>query len=69
MYEDFTKALERTERNRLLAEMARLLNENLPVMPMYFNFEVVAHSAGLAGPEVAGPASTQHGKIFQWYWR
>ena len=69
VYDDFSKALERTERNRLLAEMARLLNEDLPVMPMYFNFEVVAHARGLAGPEVAAPASTQHGKIHLWEWR
>jgi ABC-type transport system substrate-binding protein len=69
VYEDFSRALDRNDRSRLLADMARLLNENLPVMPMYFNYEVVAHGAALAGPVVAGPGSTQHGQIFQWDWR
>lgn len=69
VYDDFSKALERNDRNRLLAEMARLLNDDLPVMPMYFNFEVVAHARGLSGPEVAAPATTEHGKIHLWEWR
>jgi peptide/nickel transport system substrate-binding protein len=69
VYEAFSRALDRNERNNLMAEMARLLNESLPVMPMYFNFEVVAHAAGLVGPEVAAPASTAHSKAYQWEWR
>jgi peptide/nickel transport system substrate-binding protein len=69
VYDGFSRALERDERNRLMAEMARLLNEELPVMPMYFNFEVVAHAAGLTGPSVAAPTSTVHGGISEWTWR
>jgi peptide/nickel transport system substrate-binding protein len=69
VYDGFTKALERDERQRLMAEMARLLNDELPVMPMYFNFEVVAHAAGLTGPSVAAPTSTVHGSIHEWQWR
>src|SRR5713226_5968164 len=68
-YDRFSKALERDERNTLMAEMARLLNENLPVMPLYFNFEVIAHSAGLKGPQVSAPTSTIHGNIHEWEWR
>jgi peptide/nickel transport system substrate-binding protein len=69
VYDAFSRALERDERNRLMAEMARLLNDQLPVMPMYFNFEVVAHTASLAGPTVAAPTSTVHGAIYEWAWR
>ena len=69
VYDGFSKALDRGDRNRLMAEMARLLNDQLPVMPMYFNFEVVAHGVGLVGPEVAAPATTEHGKIHLWEWR
>lgn len=69
VYDAFSRALERDERNRLMAEMARLLNEELPVMPMYFNFEVVAHTATLTGPTVAAPTSTVHGGIHAWAWR
>ena len=69
VYDDFSKALDRDERNRLLADMARLLNDDLPVMPMYFNYEVLAHAAGLVGPSVAAPSTTMHGKIHEWEWR
>lgn len=69
VYDDFSRALDRNDRNRLMAEMARHLNEDLPVMPMYFNFEVVAHGVGLAGPEVAAPATTEHGRVHLWEWR
>ena len=69
VYDTFVRSLERGERHRQMAEMARLLNEELPVMPMYFNFEVVAHLAGLHGPHVAAPTSTEHGNIHEWEWR
>ncbi len=69
VYDRFTRALERDERQHLMAEMARLLNEELPVMPMYFNFEVVAHTASLTGPTVAAPTSTVHGGVYEWSWR
>ena len=69
VYGTFVRSLERGERHRLMAEMARLLNEELPVMPMYFNFEVVAHLAGLHGPHVAAPTSTEHGNVHEWEWR
>ena len=69
VYDQFVKTLGREERNRLMAEMAKLLNEELPVMPLYFNFEVVAHLVGLHGPHVAAPTSTEHGNIHEWEWR
>ena len=52
-----------------MAEMVRILNDDLPVMPLYFNFEVVAHTARLHGPRVVAPASTQHGNVHEWEWR
>jgi peptide/nickel transport system substrate-binding protein len=69
VYSAFSRALQRDERQRLMAEMARLLNEELPVMPLYFNFEVVAHVAGLHGPQVVAPTSTPHGDVHAWEWR
>jgi peptide/nickel transport system substrate-binding protein len=69
VYDAYSRALERDERNRHMAEMARLLNDELPVMPMYFNYEVVAHTAALTGPTIAAPTSTVHDSIFSWDWR
>ena len=30
---------------------------------------VVAHVAGLQGPQVSGPTSTEHGTVHSWEWR
>jgi peptide/nickel transport system substrate-binding protein len=69
LYDAFNKELEVNQRDRLMIDLARLLNEFLPVLPLYFNFEVAAHSAALRGPEVSAPSSTTFGNIHLWEWR
>lgn len=65
----FTKELDGGERNRQMAELAKIMNDDLPALPMYFNFAVVAHLASLRGPRVAGPTTTVHGNVHEWEWR
>jgi peptide/nickel transport system substrate-binding protein len=69
LYDGLASELNGTERDRLLAEMAAALNQELPGLPLYFNFQVVAFVAGLQGPEVMAPRTTPHGNAHEWWWR
>ena len=35
----------------LMVRMARLLSEEIPVMPLYYSLDVIAHTAALRGVE------------------
>ena len=45
----FSEALDRGERTRLIAEMARIYNEDLAGISLFFATQPLAHLAGLQG--------------------
>ena len=45
------------------------MNEDLPILPLYFNFDVVAHVAALVGPTSEAPDSDYYSNIYDWHWR
>jgi hypothetical protein len=49
--------------------MMRLLGEDLPSLPLYYNYQVVAHTAALIGPQPMTPDSTRYANIHEWTWR
>jgi peptide/nickel transport system substrate-binding protein len=51
----FGKSLDRAESNSYLVQMARLVSEELPTFPLYYNFDVVAYVSALHGLTPAGP--------------
>jgi peptide/nickel transport system substrate-binding protein len=61
--------LDRTERIGYLGQMERVLMDDLPAIPMYFNTRNIAYAAALKGvglvlTDTAGPER----KIWEWYW-
>ncbi len=48
----FTTTLDRSQRSDLMVRMALRLGEQLPVLPLYYNLDVVAHLADLSGVRV-----------------
>jgi peptide/nickel transport system substrate-binding protein len=69
LYDAWNTTLDRNERNGRMIEMLKLVSEELPSFPLYFNFEVVAHVAALQGPLLAAPEAARYGNIHQWHWR
>jgi len=65
----FTSTLDSKEGDALLVEMLTMASNELPALPLYFNFSVVAHVGSLHGPEAATPSSTLYYNIHQWEWR
>jgi peptide/nickel transport system substrate-binding protein len=64
---EFDVALARTERERLVAEMMRLLSDEVPGYPLYYNFGVVAHSKELQG--IRQGASNWSWSLHEWAWQ
>src|SRR5439155_26997479 len=61
--------LDPKEADALMVGMLTLLSDELPALPLYYNFLVVAHVGDLRGPAAAAPRSTRYHNIHQWEWR
>jgi peptide/nickel transport system substrate-binding protein len=68
LYDGWLTSLDLSERNRLLVQMMKVVSEELPLFPLYFNFEVVAHVADLRGPQTTAPGANRYGNLHEWHW-
>jgi peptide/nickel transport system substrate-binding protein len=68
LFDLWNRTLDRRERDRLQVDIHKLINDELPVLPMYFNFTVIAHAAGLQGPQGSAPETSTYHNIHQWQW-
>ncbi len=66
--ETLQMTIDRTERVRLIAEMSRILSQEVPVVPLYFSVDVVAHTAALRGPQIVAPDTATNWNVHQWEW-
>jgi peptide/nickel transport system substrate-binding protein len=69
LYSLWTTSLDRVAATQHFAQMMKILNEELPSPPLYYNFQVVAHIGALKGPLPITPDSTRYGNVHQWEWR
>jgi peptide/nickel transport system substrate-binding protein len=61
----FLAALDRSERDKLMAQIVNFQTEDLPALPMYYDVFTTAHVDALHGPLAAG----YFWNIHQWEWR
>ncbi|HZT07587.1 MAG TPA: ABC transporter substrate-binding protein [Chloroflexota bacterium] len=69
IYDQWTTTLDRAESNRLMVQMMKRLSDELPSLPLYYNFQIVAYSGAITGPEPITPDSTRFGNIHEWAWK
>jgi peptide/nickel transport system substrate-binding protein len=69
LYDAWRTTLSRDEAAQRMVEMMKLLSEELPSLPLYYNYQVVAHTATLAGPQPLTPDSTRYSNVHEWHWR
>ncbi len=62
----FNATLDRSERARLLAQMVRILTEDVGVISLYFNLNVTAFGSSLRGPSIAVPESDIAWNVHEW---
>jgi peptide/nickel transport system substrate-binding protein len=66
LFDQWTTSLETAPRIELLLAMMKLLSDELPALPLYYNFQVLAHSNALAGPLPISPETTVHWNAHEW---
>jgi peptide/nickel transport system substrate-binding protein len=66
LYDAWTKALDRDERNRLIVQIARIESEELPYIPLYFNTDGIVHTTSVRGPYSPAIETTPYENIHQW---
>src|SRR5205814_6171936 len=68
LVELWNRSLDFNEQNQLMVQAYRNLNEDLPGLPLYYNFTVTAHTSDIQGPTGAVPNTTAYGNLHQWQW-
>jgi peptide/nickel transport system substrate-binding protein len=61
--------LDRPQRIQVMAQLERIANEEVPVIPLYFTANVIAHASGLKGiVQNLNPDAGQERRMWEWYW-
>ena len=55
LYDQMNTDLDRAARNNAIVEMVRILGEQLPVYPLYYNYDIRAFRSALRGPQPYAP--------------
>jgi ABC-type transport system substrate-binding protein len=69
LYEVWSTTLDRAESARVMAQMMKVLSDEMPSLPLYYNFQILAHTGAITGPEAITPDSTRFGNIHTWAWK
>ena len=66
---EWATTLDHAQATQKLAAMMKVLNDELPSLPLYYNFRIIAHTAALQGPEPFTPEATLYGNVHTWSWK
>jgi len=69
IYELWATSLDPNVATQRMADLMRVMSEEVPSIPLYYNYQVVAHTGALTGPERITPDSTRFANNYQWAWR
>jgi len=64
----YENSLDRAERNRTGVQMMQLISEQVPMIPLFYNFMVTPHVSALSGPSVAVSARANGWNVHEWHW-
>lgn len=66
LYDQMNTDLDRAAHNNAIVEMVKLLSEQLPVYPLYYNYDVRAFTSTLRGPQNYAPGGSPTWALEQW---
>jgi ABC-type transport system substrate-binding protein len=69
LFDVFSNTLDRAERTRLIAEMGRILTEDVAFISLHYSAAVIARAGPLLGPEPFSYETTATWDIHEWRWR
>jgi len=64
----YETSLQRSERNQQVVQMMKLISEEVPMFPLYYNLEFLAHAANLQGPQISVSTDAATWNIHEWRW-
>ncbi|MPZ14111.1 MAG: hypothetical protein GEU73_06750 [Chloroflexi bacterium] len=62
----YDTTLDRSQRNQQVVDMMRIVSDEVPWIPFYFNLRVIAYTTALSGPQSAVPGGTRGGNVHEW---
>jgi len=62
----FNTTLDRSERNQQVVELSKVVSDQVPSMPLYFNISPIGHVAALRGPDMGTPESLAFWNLHEW---
>jgi peptide/nickel transport system substrate-binding protein len=66
LFDTWSTSLDPSERTARLLEMMKILSDDLPALPLYYNFQILAHSSALKGPQRISPETSVHWNAHLW---
>lgn len=64
----YETALDRAERSQHIIALLKLLSDDAPIIPLYYNLEFLAHAGGLKGPMISVTSDAATWNLHEWYW-
>ncbi len=64
--EAYDVTLEPAQRIPQVVDMLKIVSDQLPWIPFYFNLRVIAHSSALSGLKIAAPGATRAHNVHEW---
>lgn len=68
LFDGFNTTLDPKERTGVVAQAMKLLSDEVPAFPLYYNVYVLAVAAGLHGPGLSAPGATNFWNLHEWDW-
>jgi len=69
LFDAWSTTLDLARATDTMVQMMKLLSEEVPHLPLYYNFQVVAHTGALVGPRPPQPEATRFANVAQWEWK
>lgn len=69
LYDILTTNLDPRGRIQAVVQAMKLVNDELPMFPLYYNYLVAAHVAAIQGPNAYAPGGSGTWNVHEWAWR
>jgi peptide/nickel transport system substrate-binding protein len=64
----YETALDPNDRNQRLIDLLKLVSDEVPIYPLYYNLEFMAHASSLRGPMVVVLSDATTWNVHEWFW-
>ena len=66
LWNAFNTTLDRGQRNQDIVQMSKIISDEVPSLPIYFNISPIGHVSTLHGPNMGTTESLEFWNIHEW---